>query len=156
MANTYTQIHIHLIIVVESRDSLIKRDWEIQLHKYVAGILQNHDHKLIAINGTSDHIHILFGMRPNQALSELVRMIKSDTTSWINQNQFIIGKFSWQKGYAAFSYSKSQVPSVARYIEDQKTHHTKVKFIDEYKKILTDFNIQYDERYIFKHINSNE
>jgi len=137
-------------MVVESRESFIKRDWEIQLHKYITGILQNHGHKLIAINGTSDHIHILFGMRPNQALSDLVRMIKSDSTYWINQNKFSLGKFSWQKGYAAFSYSKSQILSVARYIENQKTHHTIVKFIDEYKKILDDFNIHYDDWYLFE------
>lgn len=99
-----------------------------------------------------DHIHVLFGMRPTQSLSDLMQDIKGDSSLWINKNNFVAGKFSWQEGYGAFSYSKSQIPAVARYIEDQKQHHGKKSFIEEYEKILIDFGVEYDERYIFKAI----
>lgn len=99
-----------------------------------------------------DHIHILIGMRPTQSLSELMQDIKGDSSRWINENKFVEGKFSWQEGYGAFSYSKSQISAVANYIESQELHHKKKTFIEEYKKILNDFNIDYDERYIFKQV----
>jgi REP element-mobilizing transposase RayT len=99
-----------------------------------------------------DHIHILIGMRPTQSLSELMQDIKGDSSRWINENKFVAGKFSWQEGYGAFSYSKSQISAVANYIESQELHHKKKTFIEEYKKILNDFNIDFDERYIFKQI----
>jgi putative transposase len=152
MANTFTQIHIHAIFAVQNRISLISKTWEERLYQYITGIIQNHNHKLLSINGMPDHIHILFGMRPTQSLSDLMQDIKGDSSKWINENKFVEGKFSWQEGYGAFSFSKSQLSSVAVYIENQKQHHKKKTFIEEYKKILNDFNIEYDERYIFKQI----
>jgi len=152
MANTFTQIHIHAIFVVQNRQSLIFESWEERLYKYISGIIRNNNHKLIAINGMPDHVHILFGLRPTQALSNLLQQIKGDSSKWINDNSFVKGKFSWQSGYAAFSYSKSQIHSVANYIENQKQHHKTKPFMEEYKKILNDFNIEYDERYIFKSV----
>lgn len=152
MANTFTQIHIHAVFAVQNRLSLISKSWEERLFQYITGIIQNHNHKLISINGMPDHIHVLFGMRPTQSLSDLMQDIKGDSSLWINKNNFVAGKFSWQEGYGAFSYSKSQIPAVARYIEDQKQHHGKKSFIEEYEKILIDFGVEYDERYIFKAI----
>jgi len=99
-----------------------------------------------------DHIHILFGMRPTQSLSDLMQDIKGSSSGWINENKFIKGKFSWQEGYGAFSYSKSQIHTVANYIENQKEHHYKTSFMDEYREILDEFEIDFDERYIFKEI----
>jgi putative transposase len=150
MPNTYTQIHIHAIFAVQNRISLISKPWEQRLYQYITGIIQNHRHKLLSINGMSDHIHVLFGMRPTQSLSDLMRDIKGDSSLWINENKFVAGKFSWQEGYGAFSYSKSQIPTVATYIEHQKLHHQKKTFIEEYTKILQDFEIEFDEKYIFK------
>lgn len=152
MPNTYTQIHIHVVFAVQNRLSLISKQWEQRLYQYITGIIQNHGHKLLAINGMPDHLHILFGMRPIQSLSDLMRDIKGDSSLWINKNKFIAGKFSWQEGYGAFSYSKSQIPTVATYIENQKFHHKKKSFIDEYTKFLKDFEIEFDEKYIFKPI----
>lgn len=152
MANTFTQIHIHAVFAVQNRLSLVSNSWEERLFQYITGIIQNHNHKLISINGMPDHIHILFGMRPTQSLSDLMQDIKGDSSLWINKNNFVAGKFSWQEGYGAFSYSKSQIPAVARYIENQKKHHSKKSFIEEYEKILIDFGVEYDERYIFKAI----
>jgi len=152
MPNTYTQIHIHAIFAVQNRLSLISKPWEQRLYQYITGIIQNHGHKLLAINGMPDHIHVLFGMRPTQSLSDLMRDVKGDSSLWINENKFVAGKFSWQEGYGAFSYSKSQIHAVATYIENQEQHHKKKTFIEEYTKILQDFKIEFDEKYIFKPI----
>jgi putative transposase len=154
MSNTYTQIHIHAVFAVQNRFSLISKTWEQRLFQYITGIIQNKGHKVLSINGMPDHIHILFGMRPSESLADLMRDIKCDSTFWINENKLISGKFSWQQGYGAFSYSKSQIHAVANYIENQEVHHRKKTFIEEYKKILNDFGIEYDERYIFKEYNS--
>ena len=152
MANTFTQIHLHLVFGVQNRASLISTEWETRLYKYITGIIQNNDHKLLAINGMPDHIHILIGMRPAQSLSSLMQNIKGDSSKWINESKLIKGKFSWQQGYGAFSYDKSQIPKVINYINTQKTHHQKKSFIEEYKRVLDDFGISFNEKYIFKQI----
>jgi len=152
MANTYTQIHIHAVFAVQNRISLITETWKDRLYQYITGIIQNNGHKLITINGMPDHLHILFGFRPSQSLSDLMQDIKGDSSRWINQNGFITGRFSWQEGYGAFSYSKSQLSTVAIYIDNQARHHRKKSFLEEYRKILDDFGIEYNERYLFKPI----
>ncbi len=154
MPNTYTQIHIHAVFSVQNRISLISKNWEQRLYQYISGIIQNHGHKLLAINGMPDHLHVLFGMRPTQSLSDLIRDVKGDSSHWINENKFVNGRFSWQEGYGAFSYSKSQISAVATYIENQELHHKKKTFIEEYIKILQDFEIEFDEKYIFKSIDN--
>jgi REP element-mobilizing transposase RayT len=152
MANTYTQIHIHVVFAVQNRYSLINKTWQNKLYQYIIGIIQNHGHKVLSIGGMPDHIHILFGFRPTQSLSALMQNIKRESSQWINENRFVVGKFSWQDGYGGFSYSKSQVSQVANYIENQEAHHSKRTFLEEYTKILQDFGLEYDEKYIFKQI----
>ncbi len=152
MANTYTQIHIHTVFAVQNRLSLIQNLWKDKLYQYIIGIIQNHGHKVLTIGGMPDHIHILFGFRPTESLSTLVQQTKRDSSEWINRNKFVEGHFSWQEGYGVFSYSKSQLTQVSTYIENQETHHKKRTFHEEYKKILSDFGIEYDEKYIFKTI----
>jgi len=152
MANTYTQIHIHAIFAVQNRQSLISSDWRDDLYKYITGIVQNHNHKMLQINGMPDHIHVLLGFRPTQSLSELMKYVKQDSTKWVNQNKFVNGRFSWQKGYGAFSHSRSQVPQVIKYIQKQREHHKKKSFRQEYLDFLEKFDVDYDERFIFKPI----
>ena len=152
MSNTYTQIHIHSVFAVQNRMSLISAHWNERLYQYITAIIQNKGHKLLSINGMPDHVHILFGMRPTQSLSDLMQDVKGDSSRWINENHFVLGKFSWQEGYGGFSYSKSQISAVAKYIENQEKHHERKTFIEEYLKMLKDFEIDYDERYIFKPI----
>jgi putative transposase len=152
MANTFTQIHIHAVFAVQNRVSLISKTWEERLYQYITGIIQTHKHKLLCINGMPDHVHVLFGMRPTQSLSDLMQDVKGGSSLWINENKFVAGKFSWQEGYGAFSYSKSQIPTVANYIEHQKQHHQKKSFMDEYTELLDEFEIDFDERYIFKEV----
>jgi len=150
MANSYTQIHLQVIFAVKKRTGLIQKEWKDELYKYITGIVQAHEHKLLAINGMPDHLHVFFGMRPIQSLSDLMQNIKQDSSKWVNQKKFIKEKFEWQEGYGAFSYSKSQVSRVISYIQNQESHHRKITFLDEYKKFLENFGVDYDERYIFK------
>ena len=150
MANTYTQIHIHTVFAVQSRKCLIKREWKDELYKYVTGIIHNYGHKVLQINGMPDHVHVLFGLRPTQSLSDLIQQVKQDSSAWINRKGFLSDKFSWQAGYGAFSYSKSQLPGVIRYIKNQEEHHRKITFTEEYVELLENFGIDYDQRYIFK------
>lgn len=150
MANTYTQIHIHAVFAVQNRECIIHRTWKDELYKYITGIAQNYKHKVLAINGMPDHVHLLFGFRPSQSLSDLMQDIKGSTSKWINEKGFIQEKFSWQEGYGAFSYTKSDVPKVIQYIADQEEHHKKKSFHEEYMDLLKDFEIQYDERFVFK------
>jgi REP element-mobilizing transposase RayT len=150
MANTYTQIHIHGIFAVKYRDSVISKGWQEDLYKYITGIVQNNGHKLLSIGGMSDHIHLLFGMRPTQSLSDLMKEVKCNSSKWINDSKLVRGQFSWQEGYSAFSYSKSQLTSVIKYIQTQEQHHAKKTFLEEYKDFLKAFDIDYDELYIYK------
>lgn len=149
MANTFTQIHLQIIFAVQNRLSLIHPSWKDELYKYITGIVQSHDHKLMAINGMPDHVHLLIGLRPNQSVSNLLQDIKGDSSKWINQRRFIKGKFQWQEGYGAFSYSKSHVPAVIEYIHNQESHHQRRSFMEEYKEFLERFEVPYEERYIF-------
>jgi len=150
MANTYTQIHVQFVFAVKYRDGLILPSYKAELHQYISGILKPHNHKLLAINGMPDHIHIFIGMRPTQSISDLMQDIKGNSSKWINEKNFLKIKFEWQEGYGAFSYSKSHVNNVIDYIKNQEKHHKKESFRDEYLKFLKAFEIEYDERYIFK------
>ncbi len=152
MANTYTQIHIQAVFAVQNRESVIRKEWKDELYRYITGIIQNHNHKVLAINGMPDHIHILFGMRPTQSLSDLMQDIKGDSSKWINSKRFVDSKFSWQEGYGAFSYSKSHVDNVIEYIRNQEEHHKKRKFLDEYLDMLRKFEVDFNEAYIFKRV----
>jgi len=152
MANTYTQIHIHVVFAVQNRQSLIKPRWRDELHKYITAIIQKHGHKLLAIGGMEDHVHILFGFRPTQSLSSLVQEVKRDSSEWVNQKRWVEGRFQWQEGYGAFSYGQSQISAVANYIEDQANRHAVKTFVDEYKEFLKKFEVQFDEKYIFQKV----
>jgi REP element-mobilizing transposase RayT len=150
MANTYTQIHIHGIFAVQNRISLIADPWSETLYKYITGIVQNHGHKVLQIGGMPDHIHILFGMRPTESLSDLMKTLKGESSEWINKSRLVPGHFSWQEGFGAFSYSKSQLNNVIRYIINQHEHHKKKDMVAEYINFLKKFDVEYDEKYIFK------
>ena len=149
MGNTYTQIHIQTVFTVQNHNCIIDNSWKEELYRYITGIIQNNEHKVLAINGMPDHIHILLGMRPVQSLSELMQDIKGDSSKWINQKAFLKNRFSWQEGYGAFSYSKSHIGNVIDYIRNQEIHHKKKTFIEEYLDFLKKFGIDYDERFIF-------
>ena len=152
MANTYTQIYIQVVFAVSARQCLIAREFKEELYKYVAGTIRSENQKLIAINGMPDHIHILIGLNPDMALSNLVRQIKASSSNFINNKRWIRGKFSWQEGFGGFSYSHSQLSAVAKYIENQEAHHARRSFKEEYMDMLSKFNIEYDSKYTFRWI----
>ena len=149
MANTYTQLYVHLIFSPKNREALIKKEWKDELYKYITGIVTNEEQKLIAINGVSDHIHILIGLKPNRSLSDLVRDIKANSSRFINEKSWINGKFEWQTGFGAFSYSHSQLTNVIKYIENQEAHHKKKTFKEEYVKFLKSYDVDFKDEYIF-------
>ena len=152
MANTYTQIYLQFVFAVQDRMSFIRPTWKDELYKYITGIVQNNKHKLIAINGHFNHIHVLVGYKPHQLIPNLLQDIKSASSKWINKQQFVRGKFQWQEGYGAFSYSHSQIDTVVKYIQNQEEHHRTKSFREEYLDFLKRFNVSHDERYILKDI----
>ena len=149
MANTYSQVHLQFVFAVKYRERIIQKSWKNELYKYITGIIQQHSHKMLCINGVEDHVHILVGMRPTQSVSDLLQDIKGSSSKWINTKNLVKGKFEWQEGYGVFSYSKSQIKTVATYIENQEQHHKKTTFREEYLALLKEFEVEYDEKYIF-------
>jgi REP element-mobilizing transposase RayT len=143
IANTYTQVHLQFVFAPKYRESLIHDSWENELYKYMTGIVQGNKHKLVAINGMPDHVHMLIGFRPTQSMADLMKDVKDGSSKWINANKYCRGRFEWQTGYGAFSYSKSQLPDVIRYIENQKEHHRKQTFLEEYQLFLDKFEVDY-------------
>lgn len=150
MSNTYTQIHIQFVFAVKYRKAQLLRSYKDELLKYITSIIQNNDHKLLAINSEPDHIHIFIGMRPTQSISDLMREVKANSSKWINERGFLPVKFEWQGGYGAFSYRKRDVKGVINYIERQEIHHLKTTFMEEYIEFLKEFEVDYDVQYIFK------
>jgi putative transposase len=152
MANTYSQIYIQIVFAVEGRQNLIDPKHNDELQKYITGIVAAQRQKLIAIDNMPDHAHILIGQRPDSMLSDLVGDIKSGSTNFINRNRWVKGRFNWQEGFGAFSYSRSHLDTVISYVQNQQSHHKKRSFRDEYVALLDKFDVPYDERYIFKPI----
>ncbi|WP_367187119.1 IS200/IS605 family transposase [Mucilaginibacter sp.] len=128
----------------------MQEEWEDRLQKYIAGVVQNNGHKLLAINTMPDHLHLFAGLNPKQSISELMRLVKGDSSKFINKEGFTRRKFYWQEGYGAFSNSRSQIDGVVKYILNQKEHHKKQTFKEEYLEILNDYAVEYDEKYIFQ------
>ena len=149
-SSTFSQIYIQIVFAVKGRQSLILSKWEEDLYKYITGIVQNKEQKLLAINGMPDHIHILIGMKPSCTVSDLVREIKKSSNDFINDSGFCSRKFEWQEGYGAFSYSKSQKENVIKYVLNQKEHHQKQSFKNEYIDFLKKFEIEFKNEYLFE------
>ena len=150
MANTYTQIYVQVIFAVSARQCLIDRAFKDEVYKYMTGIIRNENQKLISIGGMPDHVHLLLGLRPDMALSTLVKAVKAGSSKFINDKRWVRGRFSWQEGFGGFSYSRSQIAAVARYIENQESHHATKSFKREYLTFLRKYDIAFDDRYVFK------
>jgi putative transposase len=149
MANTYSQIYIQAVFVVQDRESLIQKEWRDEMEKYMTGIVQNRGNKLIKIGGMPDHVHLFFGMKTTENVADVMKWVKGSSSEWINEQKFSPHKFQWQAGYGAFSYSQSQVDTVVKYIENQEEHHRHKTFRQEYMEFLKAFDVPYDERFIF-------
>lgn len=150
MPNTYTQLYIHLVFAVKYRANKIDKKWKDSLNKYICGIINGKKQKAFAINGMPDHIHILVSIRPDISISELVRDIKANSSKWINDQRLVEGKFQWQEGFGAFSYAKSELNNVINYINNQEKHHANQSFEMEYLKLLQEYEVAYEDRYLFE------
>jgi REP element-mobilizing transposase RayT len=152
MAGTYSQIYIQVVFAVQERQNLLVKPWRDEVFKYMCGIIKNKGQKPIIVNGVSDHVHAFIGLKPSLALSDLVRDVKNNSTNFINDHHWVKGKFCWQEGYGAFSYSHSQITYVYNYILNQEKHHNEQKFQDEYVEFLKQFEIAHDVKYLFEWI----
>ena len=150
MAGTFSQVYMQYVFAVKGRENLIKKTFEEELYKYIAGIVNGKEQKPLAINGMRDHIHVLVGLRPAMRISDLIRDIKNNSSNFINDKGWLKQKFSWQEGYGVFSYSESNYGKVIDYIKDQKKHHEKRTFRQEYLLLLKRFNIPFEEKYLFE------
>jgi len=152
MPNTYSQILIHVVFCVKGRANLIDKKWRGELHRYISGIITSKGQKSIIVNGVADHIHCFIGIKPSTSLSELIRDIKNNSSKFINEKQLVKGKFQWQEGFGAFSYATSQVKNVYNYILNQEEHHKKTSFKEEYLTLLENYEVDYEEKYLFDFI----
>jgi putative transposase len=150
MANTYTQINLHAVFSVKGKGNIIPATIRPDVFKYISGILINIDQYPLAVNGFKDHVHLFFEMRPDKSLSDIIRVVKANSSKWINENRMVKGKFSWQQGYGGFSYSRSQRNNVIQYIMKQEEHHHQKTFREEYLELLKSFEIKFEEQYIFE------
>ncbi len=150
MGDTYVQAYFHLVFAVRNRKALIQKSWKDRLEKYITGIVQKNGHKLITIYAERDHIHIFIGYNLNQKIPDLVEHIKTSSNQFVENEKLSFYKFSWQKGYGAFTHSHSNISNVANYIENQEAHHKKTSFKEEYTKMLKEFDIAYKSEYMFE------
>jgi REP element-mobilizing transposase RayT len=150
MPGTYSQLYIQIVFAVKGRENLIKKEWRDELHKYISGIITGKGQKSIIVNGVADHVHCFVGLKPAMAISDLVRDIKNNSSKYVNENEWVKGKFSWQEGFGSFSYSHSHIDNVYRYILNQEQHHKKKTFKQEYLEFLEKFRIEYNEKYLFE------
>jgi putative transposase len=152
MSNTFTQFHHQYVFAPKYRAAVIQPEWEVELYKYITGIVQNNKHKMLCINGMPDHLHLLIGFHTTQSSADFMQDVKSGSSKWINDKKLTKSRFEWQGGYGGFSYAKSQVPNLIKYIQNQKQHHQKESFLTEYRNLLTEFEIEYKEEYLFKEL----
>jgi putative transposase len=150
MADTYTQCYFQLVFAVKNRDALIRKTWRDNLEKYITGIIQNHNHKLLAIGAMPDHIHILIGYNLNHLIPDLVEEIKTSSNAWVKREKLSVFNFAWQKGYGAFTYSHNQIDRLVKYILTQEEHHRRISFKDEYLDILMRNEIEFKNEYVFE------
>ena len=150
MPNTYSQINIHAVYAVKGRENLLNPEFKSQLFKYTSGILSQLDQFPLAVNGAHDHVHMFFELNPVNSISEILRIVKSSSSKWVNDHQFVKGKFRWQEGYGAFSNARSERDNVINYIINQEEHHRKISFREEYLAMLAKFDISYDAKYLFE------
>jgi putative transposase len=149
LANTYTKINIHAIFAVKYRQALLPKSFSRDLYRYMAGIIKSENQFPIRINGMPDHIHLAFSMKPSVKVSDLVRVIKTNSSKWINEQKILEQEFAWQRGFGAFSYGQSQIDELVRYIDNQEAHHQRRSFQEEYLGFLKAFQIEFEEKYLF-------
>ncbi len=151
MPDTYSQIYIQLVFATKGREIKVMENVREEIEKYITGIFRNKEQQIIAIYLNPDHIHIFFSYKNlKMCIPDLVKLVKVESTNFINENKLVVGKFQWQEGYGAFSYAKSQKDAVSKYILNQKEHHSRRNFRDEYLELLEKFEIEFKNEYLFQ------
>ena len=153
---TFTQMYVQLVFSVANREIVLSKNIRPRIFEYISGIITGLKHKSIIVNGVSDHIHILIGLNPSVSVSDTVHSIKRGSSIFINNNKLVQGHFSWQEGYGGFTYSRSQLENIYKYIKDQELHHGKKSFRMEYMDLLDKNEIEYDTRFLFEFFDDNE
>lgn len=149
MSQTFTQIYVQIVFSVKGREMLLLKPWRTEVFQYITGIIKGKNQKPIIVNGVSNHVHILVGLKSDVRISDLVRDIKNNSSSFIKDKKFIKGKFAWQEGYGAFSYAKSEINIIYDYIKNQEQHHKKRTYEEEFMDYLKEFEINFNENYVF-------
>ena len=149
MANTYHQIYLQTVFAVKYREAVIDKVWKSQLLGVIGNLINETGCKNIIVNGVEDHVHCFLGLKPVVSVSELMKTVKAKSSKFVNDNDLTPHRFEWQDGYGVFSYSQSHIDKVFKYIQNQEEHHKKQTFQDEYLQFLKNFNIDYDEKYLF-------
>ena len=145
---TYTQIYYHIVFSTKNRQRYLRADKVEELYKYIWGIIKNKKSHLYRINGTDDHIHILSSLHQSFCLADFIKDIKTNTSKWIKENNIFRGFTNWQDGYGAFTHSSKEKDRLIEYIKNQEKHHRKVSFRDEFRKLLIEAGIEFDEKYL--------
>ena len=149
MANTFSQIYLQFVFAVKNREALIRKENKEDLHKYLTALVQNRKAKMLAVHCLPDHTHLFVGFDPSILISDFIKEVKVESNQFINSKNWFTSKFAWQNGYGVFSYSRSQIDTVIKYINNQETHHKKKTFREEYNEFLKKFEVEYKEEYLF-------
>jgi REP element-mobilizing transposase RayT len=152
MANTYHQVYIQAVFAVKYRKAVLHKDWRKEVFAVMGNLINETGCKTIIVNGVEDHVHCFLGLKPTVSISELMKTVKAKSSKYINDNKFLLDRFEWQEGYGVFSYSHSSINNVYNYVANQEKHHQKENFKDEYLEYLEEFEIPYDERYLFEEL----
>jgi REP element-mobilizing transposase RayT len=150
MANTYTQLYVQFVFTVKGRKNMIDEQFREELEKVICGIISNHKSKTYAVYCNPDHTHVFVGIHPIISPSKLMEQVKSGSSKWLNDKRYLSEKFHWQEGFGAFTYSRSHIDTVVKYILNQPKHHKKVLFREEYISFLVKFGIDFDSKYLFE------
>ena len=145
--STFTNLLFHIVYSTKYRKPLIQATWQDELYGYIGGILRENQGTLLKIGGIADHVHLLEKLSPTLAISDVLRVVKTNSSKWINERSDVRFKLQWQPG---FSVSESQVPVVEAYIANQAEHHRKRTFEEEFLEMLRRHKIKYDPRYVFE------
>ena len=149
MPNTYHKLYVHAVFAVKYRRSLLNESFRPHLFKVMMKLINETGGHALAVNGVEDHAHCLFRFSPAMRLSDVVRNVKAKSSRWLNRTDYLASRFEWQTGSALFSVSEDHLQNLIKYVDNQKEHHSKNTFQEEYKALLEEYGIQYEEEYLF-------
>jgi REP element-mobilizing transposase RayT len=152
MANTYHQIYLQLVFAVKYRRAVLDKAWRNKVQGVIGNLVNETGCKTIIVNGVEDHMHCFVGLRPAVSVSDLMKTVKAKSSMYINNHSLTKERFEWQEGYGVFSYRRRDVDQIYKYVQNQESHHQKHTFKDEYLDLLKEFEVEYDEQYIFQEL----